>query len=75
MFHLADPEEAGSAVTTFTPDLTMSSQPVMWSGLPLRVTSTTTESETFPFVSPELQLASTLAGTRFWTSGSTENAT
>jgi hypothetical protein len=70
-----EPDDDGSAVTIFTPGLTMSSQPETCSGLPLRVTITTTESDTLPFVAPVFHAASTLAGTRFWTSGSTEKAT
>ena len=75
MFHFADPEDAGSGVTILTPGLIRSSQPVMCSGLPLRTTMTTTESETRPLVGPAFQSASTLPGTSLVRSGSTENPT
>src|SRR5579862_2703042 len=44
MFQRALPEVDGFGVITSTPGLTRSSQPVMFFGLPLRTTSTTTES-------------------------------
>src|SRR4051794_226642 len=50
MFHFAEPEDAGLGVTILTPGLMRSSQPVMCSGLPLRTTMTTTDSDTRPFV-------------------------
>ena len=36
MFHFAEPDDAGSAVTILMPGLIRSSQPVMCFGLPLR---------------------------------------
>src|SRR5690349_23297922 len=47
-FHFADPELNGFGVTTFTPGLTRSFQPWMWSGLPGRTTKATTESAAIP---------------------------
>ncbi len=75
MFHFAEPDDDGTGVTILTPGLTRSSQPVMCSGLPLRTTMTTTESETRPLVGPAFQLASTLPGTSLVRSGATEKAT
>src|SRR5437763_7176551 len=76
MFHRAPPEVEGFGVTTSTPGLTRSSHPVMCLGLPLRTTSTTTESLDMPFwefASQFLETSSAL--TRRLMSGSVENAT
>src|SRR3979409_1051382 len=76
MFQRALPDVDGLGVITSTPGLTRSSQPVMCLGLPLRVTSTTTESLTNPcwgFLSHALE--TTPSWPRRVTSGSVENAT
>ena len=52
MFQRAAPDELGFGVTIFTPGLTMSSQPLMPSGLPGRTASTTTDFETMPLLAP-----------------------
>ena len=48
MFQRAAPEENGFGVMTSTPGLVRSSQVLMFFGLPLRVTRTTTELVTMP---------------------------
>src|SRR5947209_9971898 len=76
MFHRALPEVDGLGVITSIPGLTRSSHPVMCLGLPLRTTSTTTESLEIPFSGFASQLLETSpALTRRETSGSVENAT
>src|SRR5256885_14378812 len=55
MFHRAPPEEIGFGVITSTPFLVRSDQPVMCLGLPLRTTSTTTESVTMPLFGAAVQ--------------------
>src|SRR5579884_3101526 len=76
MFHRALPDVDGFGVTTSTPGLTRSSQPVMCFGLPLRTTSTTTESLTIPLWALASQLEETTpAFTSRVMSGSVENAT
>src|SRR5881398_370856 len=76
MFQRALPEVAGFGVITSTPGFTRSSQPVMCFGLPLRTTSTTTESDGMPFAPTVSQLlATTPALTSRVTSGVVENAT
>src|SRR5581483_4792374 len=66
----------GLGVTTSTPGLTRSSQPLMCFGLPLRTTRTTTESLTIPLYGLASQLGETIpAFTSRVTSGSVENAT
>ena len=59
MFQRAPPEEIGFGVMTSTPFLVRSAQPVMCLGLPLRTTSTTTESVTLPLYGPVFQLGAT----------------
>ena len=44
MFHFAEPELNGFGVTTWTPGLTRSAQPLMCFGLPFRTAKTTTVS-------------------------------
>src|SRR5271166_5780727 len=76
MFHRALPEVEGLGVITSTPGFTRSSQPAMCFGLPLRTTSTTTESLTIPLYWLEFQLGETTpALTRRVMSGSVEKAT
>src|SRR5438309_2549238 len=76
MFQRALPEVDGFGVITSIPGLTRSSHPVMCLGLPLRTTSTTTESLEIPFSGFASQLLDTTpALTRRLTSGSVENAT
>ena len=76
MFQRALPEVEGFGVITSTPGLTRSSQPVMCLGLPLRTTSTTTESLTIPLSGFASQLLETIpALTRRVMSGVVENAT
>src|ERR1700722_7348792 len=76
MFHRADPEVAGFGVTTLTPGLIRSSQPVMCFGLPGRTIITTVESLTIPLVGPSAQFESTSpACTGRPRSGEVENAT
>ncbi len=57
MFQRALPEVEGFGVITSTPGLIRSSQPVMCLGLPLRTTSTTTESVTIPLCGLAFQVA------------------
>src|SRR5438067_13635514 len=76
MFHRALPEVDGFGVITSTPGLTRSSQPAMCFGLPLRTTSTTTESVTIPLYWLAFQLLETMPSlTRRVMSGVVENAT
>src|SRR6516162_10554570 len=76
MFHRALPEVDGFGVITSTPDLIRSSQPVMFLGLPLRTTSTTTESLENPFSGLTSQFLATIPSlTRRVMSGVVENAT
>src|SRR4051794_33156244 len=48
MFHFAEPELYGFGVSTSTPGLIRSSQPLMCFGLPLRTAKTTTVSAPMP---------------------------
>ena len=48
MFHFAEPELNGFGVTTWTPGLIRSSQPLMCFGLPSRTAKTTTVSAAIP---------------------------
>src|SRR5580692_6094781 len=76
MFQRALPEVEGFGVTTSTPGLIRSSQPVMFFGLPLRTTNTTTESDGKPPAEFESQLLETIPSeTRRVMSGVVENAT
>src|ERR1700693_289453 len=76
MFQRALPEVEGFGVITSTPGLTRSSQPLMCLGLPLRTTSTTTESLTIPLAALASQVLETMpAFTRRVMSGVVENAT
>src|SRR5436305_9330481 len=76
MFHRALPEVDGLGVITSIPGLTRSSQPVMCFGLPLRTTSTTTESLEIPLYWFASQLLLTIPSlTRRVTSVSSEKLT
>ena len=76
MFHLAPPEVNGLGTITSTSSLVRSSQFLMFFGLPLRTTSTTTELVTNPSYLFWFQSASTRpASTRRVMSGSSENST
>src|ERR1700751_5218316 len=76
MFQRALPEVDGFGVITSTPDLIRSSQPVMPLGLPLRTTTTTTESLENPFTGFASQFFETIPSlTRRVMSGVVENAT
>src|SRR6202044_3833370 len=76
MFHRALPEVEGLGVITSTPGLIRSSHPVMCLGLPLRTTSTTTESLENPCSELAFQSADTILSlTRSVMSGVVENAT
>ena len=76
MFQRALPEVDGFGVITSTPGLIRSSQPVMFFGLPLRTTNTTTESLEKPFSGFASQSADTIPSlTRRVMSGVVENAT
>src|SRR6201987_3837856 len=76
MFQRALPEVDGFGVITSTPDLIRSSQAVMPLGLPLRTTSTTTESLENPFSGFASQFFETIPSlTRRVMSGVVENAT
>src|SRR5437763_1399612 len=76
MFHRALPDVDGFGVITSTPGLTRSSHPVMCFGLPLRTTSTATESEGMPFDPTVSQLLETIPPlTKRVTSGVVEKAT
>src|SRR5437588_7292279 len=76
MFQRALPDVAGFGVITSVPGLIRSSQPAMCFGLPLRTTSTTSESEGVPFDPTTSQLLETIPPlTRRVTSGVVENAT
>ncbi len=76
MFQRADPDVAGFGVTTLTPGLIRSSQPVMCFGFPGRTIITTVESLTIPLVGPSAQFEATRpACTRRVMSGAVENAT
>src|SRR5450755_275399 len=76
MFHCALPEVEGFGVITSIRGLIRSSQPVMCFGLPLRTTSTTTESLENPLAEPAFQLLATIPLlTRRVMSGVVENAT
>ena len=48
MFHLAMPPVNGLTVTTWTPGLIRSFQPLIFFGFPLRRPNTTTEFQTTP---------------------------
>ena len=48
MFHFAEPELNGFGVTTCTPGLIRSSQPLIFFGLPSRSAKTTTVSAAMP---------------------------
>ena len=48
MFHFAEPELNGFGVTTWTPGLIRSFQPLICFGLPSRSAKTTTVSATIP---------------------------
>ena len=48
MFHFAEPELNGFGVTTCTPGLIRSAQPLMCFGLPSRTAKTTTVSAAIP---------------------------
>src|SRR5215218_9390366 len=75
-FQRAPPDVNGFAVITSTPSRTRSSQPRMWSGLPFRTASTTTERLTIPSNSSDAQsFATSPASTSLSTSGASENAT
>ena len=70
-FHRAPPDVNGLAVITSMPGLIRSAQPLMFFGLPLRTTSTTTESVTLPLYWSLFQSAATMPSlTRRVTSGS-----
>ena len=56
-FQRAPPEVNGFGVSTSTPGLTRSSQPLMFFGLPGRTASATTERVTIPFVGVAFQSA------------------
>ncbi len=58
-FQRAAPDDAGFGVTISMPGRTMSSQFWMFSGLPGRTASTTTDDDTTPFVGPSSQASST----------------
>src|SRR5436305_11414010 len=76
MFQRALPEVDGFGVTTWTPGLIRSSQVVMFLGLPLRTTNTTTELLEMPFCGLAFQFEETrLSLTSRVMSGSVENAT
>ena len=76
MFQRALPDVDGFGVITSMPGLIRSSQPVMCLGLPLRTTSTTTESVAMPFSELAFQLLATrLSLTRRVMSGVVEKAT
>ncbi len=76
MFQRALPEVKGFGVSTCTPGLTRSLQPVMCLGLPLRTMITATELVTKPCVAFWFQLEDTSpAFTSRVTSGSSEKLT
>ena len=76
MFQRALPDVDGFGVITSTPGLIRSSQPVMCLGLPLRTTSTTTESLENPLYGFAFQFLATIPSlTRRVMSGVVENAT
>src|ERR1700759_5118912 len=76
MFQRALPDGEGFGVITSTPGLVRSSHPVMCFGLPLRTTSTTTESLEKPFCELASQSLATIPSlTRRVMSGVVENAT
>ena len=76
MFQRALPDVNGFGVSTCTPGLTRSDQPVMCLGLPLRTMITATEFVTKPCVAFWFQLGDTRpALTRRSTSGSSEKLT
>ena len=74
-FQRAPPEVKGLGVSTSTPGLTRSAQPLMFFGLPGRTASTTTDRVTIPFVGVAFQSAATrFSLTSFVMSGSSESA-
>src|SRR5215203_5341489 len=76
MFHLAPPDVNGLGSITSTPGLITSSQVLMFFGLPLRTTRTTTDSVTKPSYLFWFQSSSTRpASTSRVMSGSSENST
>ena len=76
MFQRALPEVDGFGVITSTPGLIRSSQVVMFFGLPLRTTNTTTESLDMPLAGLASQLLETIPSlTSRVMSGVVENAT
>ena len=76
MFHFAEPEEAGFGVMILTPGLIRSSQVLMFLGLPVRTTITTTDWVRMPLVGVDFQSSATsLASTSFCTSGSSDRWT
>ena len=76
MFQRALPDVDGLGVTTSTPGLIRSSQPVMCLGLPLRTTITTTELTAIPFWDWRPNCWTTRSSlTRRVMSGVVENAT
>ena len=76
MFQRALPEVNGLGVSTCTPGLTRSLQPVMCLGLPLRTMITATEFVTKPCVAFWFQLEEHQAGLhQLVTSGSSEKLT
>ena len=73
---MAEPELNGFGVTISMPGFRRSSQVLMFSGFPLRVTMVTTEPKGNPLCSFAFQSSSTRpASTRRVTSGSTEKLT
>src|SRR5215207_2201849 len=75
-FHRAPPDANGLGVITSMPGLVRSAHDLMFFGLPLRTTMTTTESVIIPLAAPAFQsVATRLAFTRRVMSGSRENAT
>ena len=76
MFQRAPPEVNGFGVTTWTPGLTRSFQPLIFFGLPSRTTKTTTECVTMPLYDCSSQFVSTRpASTSLSTSGASERTT
>ena len=76
MFQRAEPEEPGLGVMMPMPGLIRSSQDLMFFGLPLRTTKTTTDWLTMPLCSPAFQSGLTsLASTRRVMSPSSEKCT
>src|ERR1700731_4749427 len=76
MFQRALPELKGFGVKMRIPGFSRSDQVVMWSGLPLGTTKTTTESVTIPFVVGfAFQFGATNLGTSFSMSLASEKLT